>query len=125
MMHEVVVLGGQQGIYEVLGDVGEVDGAAAHFAEFGDQLAIGTVHPQRDLHAYIAQGLDRGQARAEIEVGAAEAKQYGTEQGDTGPRQKLQQAHRQSCLSRERNELSGWRREKAQTVHIISVFSLK
>ncbi|MNY51385.1 hypothetical protein D3C86_1869670 [compost metagenome] len=125
MAREVVVLGGQQGIDEVLGDVGEVDRAAAHFAELGDQLVIGAIDPQRDLHAHIAQGFDRGQARAEIEVGAAEAKQYGTEQGDTGPRQKLQQAHRESCLSRERNELSGWRREKAKTDHIISVFSLK
>ncbi|MOA07168.1 hypothetical protein D3C78_1268510 [compost metagenome] len=94
MIREIVVLRGQQGVDEVRRDVGELDGAAAHFAELGDQLVVGAVDAQRDLHAHVAQGFHRRQAGAEVEKGATESQHCCADQGDTGPRQKLQQTHR-------------------------------
>lgn len=99
MMREIVVLRRQQGVDEVLRNLGEPDGAAAHFTEFGNEFGVGAVDAQGNLHAHVAQGFHRGQVRAEIQEGAAQAEQHGAEQGDTGPRQKLQEAHRKSCLS--------------------------
>ena len=81
------------------GDEGKKVTEFALDAELADQPTIGAVDAQRYLHAHVAQRFDGGQARAEIEEGAAEAEQQCAEQGDTGPRQKLQQTHWESGLS--------------------------
>lgn len=93
MVGEIVVLGGQQGMDEVLRDVGEADRRPAHLAELGDELAVLAVDLEGDLQLDVTQSFHRGQAGTQIEIGAAETEQHSTNQGDASPPQELQQAH--------------------------------
>ncbi|MOA25893.1 hypothetical protein D3C78_1466450 [compost metagenome] len=55
MVGEIVVFCRQQGVDEVLGDVIEANGGAAHLAKLGDQLVIAAVDPQGNLQLDAAQ----------------------------------------------------------------------
>lgn len=102
---EVIVFGRQQSVDEAGGNVGETDGRAAHFAKLCNQFAVAAEHAQRDLQLNIAQGIDRGQVRGQVEKGAAQAEQQPADDRDDGPPDELQQAYQGFWISRKKNEL--------------------
>lgn len=57
MVGEIVVFGGQQGMDEVLWDVGEVDWCLVYFVEFGDQFVVFVVDFEGDLQLDVMQSF--------------------------------------------------------------------
>ena len=55
MIGKVVVFGCQQRADEVLGNVVEGDGRAAHFTKLGNQLGVAAVNAQGNLQLNTAQ----------------------------------------------------------------------
>ena len=55
VVEEIVILGGQDGVDEALGNLLETDWQAPHLAEFGDQFAVCAVNAQRSLQFDITQ----------------------------------------------------------------------
>lgn len=100
MIGKVIVFSGQQGTDEVLGDVGEGDGRAAHFTELGNQLGVAAVNAQRNLQLNAAQRFDGWKARAKIEVGPAETEHQATKSGEARPVKKTQKTHQDFQISK-------------------------
>lgn len=93
MIGEIVVFCCQQGADEILGDLVEANGGAAHFAKLGDQLGVAAVDAQGDLQLNLAQRFDGRKGRTKVKKRTAETEQQPTKNGNARPPDKLQQAY--------------------------------
>jgi len=87
---EAVVLGGQEGLHQAGRDLVERQRHAPLLAELRDQRPVAGEHPQGHLQAHLAQRLDVGQARREVDVGRRERQHAGRESGQAGGEQPTQ-----------------------------------
>ncbi len=78
---EVGVLGGDEGLLELLGDLLDPGRNAPGLAECRDQASVGRIDPQRHLQADVAQGLHGRQPGRDQPVGDTD--RQGAEQGSS------------------------------------------
>ncbi len=87
MFVEALVLGREDGLLEDGRHVGDVHHAAAFLAEFAQQVAVGSEHPQRHTRAIVGEGFERRQ------VGPREQRD-GDQRGDAEDRERDQRRNR-------------------------------
>ena len=81
---EIGILGGEERLFQALGNVFDAHRRALGLAERRNQLAVGGPYPERHLQAHVLERFDRGQPRRDQPIGGAERE---TAEKDAGQRQ--------------------------------------